>query len=139
MLLNLDVFSLVVLFGAFHGLIFSLYLFFSKEEGIRGKNFLGFFMLILAYNGFETFSWSSGIDFPYIRLFFECFSFTLIFGLGPSLFHYVQSLTGEEHPPKISLSIYWPVMIRTLVRLIIIVYAVLWNFGLGIVGVSPQG
>lgn len=137
MLLNLDVFSLVVLFGAFQGLIFSLYLFFSKEEAIRGKNFLGFFMLILAYNGFETFSWSSGIDFPYLRLFFECFSFTLIFGVGPSLFHYVKSLTREDQPPNITPSIYWPVMIRATVRLFIIAYAVLWNFDLGITGVSP--
>ena len=137
MLLNLDVFSLVVLFGACHGLIFSLYLFFSKEEAIRGKNFLGFFMLILAYNGFETFSWSSGIDFPFLRLFFECFSFTIIFGVGPSLFHYVKSLTREEQPPKITLSIYWPVMIRATVRIFIIAYAVLWNFDLGIAGVDP--
>lgn len=70
MSLDLDIFSILVLLGACHGLIISLFLFLSKNPGIRGKNYLGFFMLILVYNGLETFSWNAGLEHTYFRLFF---------------------------------------------------------------------
>ncbi|MFC4872760.1 helix-turn-helix domain-containing protein [Negadavirga shengliensis] len=132
MKLNLDIFSLLVLLGACQGLVFSLFLFFSKQENLRGKNYLGFFMLILAYNGFETLSWSSGINDPYIDLFFNCFHFMLIFGLGPSLYLYIKSIVHQNKIPSTDVRIYFlPLIIRVVMRISLIIYALLWGEGTG--------
>ncbi|MEM1137047.1 MAG: helix-turn-helix domain-containing protein, partial [Bacteroidota bacterium] len=59
-----------------------------------GAKFLSFFMFVLAYNGFETFSWSAHLD-NYI-IFFDLFPFVTIYALGPSLYLYIQSLLYPE-------------------------------------------
>lgn len=139
MSLNLDIFSILVLLGACQGLIISLFLFMSKKAGIKGKNYLGFFMLILAYNGLETFSWSAGIDNTYFRLFFECFSFTMIFGLGPGLYLYVKSLTTPEFRSSGSIFVHFlPLILRTLIRIALVIYALFWNNGIGFTDLSPM-
>ncbi|GAB3202159.1 AraC-like DNA-binding protein [Pontibacter aydingkolensis] len=92
----LSLFDIVILFGALQGLILGLVLLFSRpEERISGsKNFLALLVLILVYNGLETFSWSSNITtFNY---FFSLFPNVLIFGLGPCLYLYIRSFTQPE-------------------------------------------
>ena len=84
--------NLLVLFGALQGLLFSLILLFNKKH--PGAKFLSIFMLVLAYNGFETFNWSAGLD-HYI-FFFDLFPFVLIYAIGPSLYLYVTTLLYPE-------------------------------------------
>lgn len=88
--LNFNWINLLILFGAVQGLVFSLILFFNRKH--PGARFLGMFMLVLAYNGFETFSWSSGL----YLIFFDLFPFILIFGVGPSIYLYLRSLLYPE-------------------------------------------
>ena len=52
--------NLVILFGAVHGLVFGLILLFNRKH--PGAPFLGLFIFVLAYNGFETLNWSAGLD-----------------------------------------------------------------------------
>ncbi|MEM7548503.1 MAG: helix-turn-helix domain-containing protein [Bacteroidota bacterium] len=80
--------NLLILFGAFQGLIFGIILLANKQHS--GSKFLAFFILILSYNGIETFGWSSGLDEH--TMIFNVLSFVLIFGLGPSLYLYSYSL-----------------------------------------------
>ncbi|MBC7745012.1 MAG: hypothetical protein H7096_07895 [Flavobacterium sp.] len=106
---DLDLFSLLVLLGACQGLILSFILFFSKKENYPGKNYLGFFILILTYNGFETLNWSSGLNGS--TLLFNLFPFVLIFGLGPALYLYVYELTHtKEKIPKANFWHFIPVL-----------------------------
>ena len=87
--MKFDLFSIIVLFGAVQGLLIALYLFFSMSANKVQKNLLAFFMLILAYNGFETSGWSTSFSNRFV--FFDLFNFTLIFSLGPTLFLYIRS------------------------------------------------
>ena len=80
--------NLLILFGALQGLLFSVILFFNKTH--PGAKFLSAFIFTLAYNGFETFNWSSGLDQYY--LFFDMFGYVVIYALGPSMYLYVSSL-----------------------------------------------
>ncbi|MEL7001334.1 MAG: helix-turn-helix domain-containing protein [Bacteroidota bacterium] len=86
--LDLNWINLTILFGAVQGLIFGIILLLNKKH--PGARFLAIFMLVLSFNGFETFSWSSGLD-NYI-LFFDLFGYVTIYALGPSLYWYVRSL-----------------------------------------------
>ena len=92
----LSLFDIIILFGALQGLILGLVLLFSKpEERISGKkNYLALLVLILVYNGLETFSWSS--DATTFNYFFSLFPNVLIFGLGPCLYLYIRSFTHPE-------------------------------------------
>lgn len=90
--LDLGIINLLILFGAIHGLIFSIILFLEKRH--PGAKHLGMFMLVLAYNGFETFGWSSGMsDYT---LAFDIFPYVLIYALGPSLYCYMATLLEPE-------------------------------------------
>src|SRR5690242_1953400 len=84
--------NLIILFGAVQGLIFSIILLFNKKH--PGAKFLSIFMFALAYNGFETFNWSSGLEnySPALGL----FPFILIYTLGPAIYLYVSSLLLPE-------------------------------------------
>ena len=52
--------NLLILFGAFQGLIFGIILLFNKKH--PGAKFLSVVMFTLAYNGIETFNWSAGLE-----------------------------------------------------------------------------
>src|SRR5689334_15158280 len=92
MQLNITWINTLILFGALQGLIFTVILLFNKTH--PGVKFLSMFMLVLVYNGFETLNWSAGLD-KYI-IFFDLFSFILIFALGPSLYLYIHTLLYPE-------------------------------------------
>lgn len=90
--LNFTFFSTLVLFGALQGLIFGIILLFNRKH--PGALFLAIFMFVLAYNGLETFNWSSHLDRHII--FFDMYPFILIFALGPSIYLYTVSLLYPE-------------------------------------------
>jgi AraC-like DNA-binding protein len=51
-------------------------------------------MFALAYNGLETFTWSSGLSQTFI--FFDLFPFVVVFTIGPSFYLYTSSLLSPE-------------------------------------------
>jgi len=122
--LTLNWINLLILFGASQALIFSIILVFHKKH--PGSKFLAAFVFILAYNGFETFNWSAGLDRYY--LFFDMFGFIVIYGLGPSLYLYITSMlypdrkiTGRRIAAHYSL-----VILQFTARIAIIIYHLLW-------------
>lgn len=122
----LNFFDIIILFGALQGLILSLVLFFSKPvERTTGKNyFLAILLLILVYNGLETFSWSS--DFTSYNYFFNLFSNVLIFGLGPCLYLYLRSFTRPASiTPGLLAKHFAIVGLQFMLRLFILLIAVL--------------
>ncbi len=120
--LNFHWINILILFGALQGLIFFIILLFNKRH--PGARFLAALMFVFAYNGFETFNWSSGLNFIY----FDIFSFIVIFGAGPSLYLYVTSLLNPERvlSKKTVLAHYGLVILHFTVRLGILVYHILW-------------
>ena len=133
---DIDLFSLLVLLGACQGLILSFILFFSKKEDSPGKNYLGFFILILTYNGFETFNWSSGLNDS--TLLFGLLPFVLIFGLGPALYLYVYKLTHTKE--KLPKSVFWhftPIFIQLFIRIGLLTSLVLWMNNIEFFSLSP--
>jgi AraC-like DNA-binding protein len=123
--LNFNWINLLILFGAVQGLIFSIILLFNKKH--PGAKFLSAFMFVFAYNGFETFNWSSGLD-NYI-VFFDLFSFIIIFAGGPSLYLYITTLLNpEEKPPVKTILLHYGVVIfQFIYRLVILIYYILWK------------
>lgn len=134
---DLDIFSLIVLFGACQGLILSCILFFQPGNQRTSAKFLAFFMLILAYNGFETFNWSAGLS-DYTLL-FNFFPFVLIFGLGPSLYWYFYALTHvNKKMPDFVKWHFAPVILQFLLRISLFTYHVLWMNNIEFFGISPS-
>ncbi len=110
--------NLLILFGALQGLVFSIILLFNKKH--PGAIYLSIFMFVLAYNGLETFNWSSGLGNHII--FFDLFPFVMIYALGPSLYLYVHSLLYPEkrRSLKIVLAYYSPPIFQLIFRIVII-------------------
>lgn len=122
MALNLSLINLLILFGAIQGLLVSLILFSSKDENRLKSKSLGIFVAVLAYNGFETFNWSSDIN----SYFFALFPFTLIFALGPSLYLYVYAIFyPQQKTPQPIIWYYAPVWIQFGLRCCLILYFIL--------------
>lgn len=120
--------NLVILFGAVHGLVFGLILLFNRKH--PGAPFLGLFMFVLAYNGFETLNWSAGLD-QYI-VFFDLFPFIVIFAAGPSLYLYVRSLIrpGKTLSTKQILTHYGIVGFQLIFRSAIVILYFMWKDGI---------
>jgi AraC-like DNA-binding protein len=116
--LQLNWINLIILFGGLQGLAFSIVLLFNKKH--PGAKFLSALIFVLAYNSFETFNWSSGLNLN----FFGLFPYVFIFGIGPSLFLYIQSvLYPEKHVKKINVLIHYiAVIIQFLFRAGLVVY-----------------
>jgi AraC-like DNA-binding protein len=116
--------NILILFGAVNALLFCLILFFQKKH--PGSKFLAAFVFVLAYNGFETFNWSSGLDQHYV--FFDLFSFIFIYAIGPSLYLYVMSLLYPEQDITVRsiLSHYAVCIFQLVCRIGILVYHFLW-------------
>ena len=72
--LNFSVANLLILFGAIQGLIFSLILISNRKHPGALQ------MFALAYNGFETFHWRSGLSDHHFT--FDLFPFVTIFCIG---------------------------------------------------------
>jgi AraC-like DNA-binding protein len=127
--------NLLILFGALNALIFSVLLFFQRSH--PGSKFFAVFIFVLAYNGFETVSWSSGFDQHYY--FFDVFSFIVIFALGPGLYCYIVSLLYPEKKfsaKKIAIHFSF-VIFQFVTRLVLIFYHILWVNGVIKTGIRP--
>ena len=128
--MNLDFhwINLIILFGAVHGLIFGFIVLLNKKH--PGAPFLGLFMFVLAYNGFETLNWSAGLD-QYI-LFFDLFPFIVIFAAGPSLYLYVTRLLHPEGAlsTKKILAHYSIAGLQLIFRSVIVILYFLWKDGI---------
>lgn len=120
--LNFHWINILILFGALQGLIFFFILLFNKKH--PGARFLAALMFVLAYNGFETFNWSSGLQF----IFFDIFGFTVIFGAGPSLYLYVTSLLNPTRVlTKTTIAAHYGLVIFHISsRIVILAYHILW-------------
>lgn len=125
MKLDFNWINLLILFGALQGLIFSIILLFNRKH--PGARFLSVFMLVLAYNGIETFNWSSGLGNYHV--FFDLCAFILIFAIGPSLYLYVTALLHPDRKikRKTILGHYAIVIAQFVIRTGLIVYYILWN------------
>lgn len=112
--------NLIILFGAIQGLLFGILLLFQK--GHPGARFLSAFLFILAYNGFETFNWSAGVNF----ISFDFTSYILIFGIGPSLYLYLTTLfRNKKFTRKQVALLYTPLYFQLLWKGSIILYYLL--------------
>ena len=118
--------NLLILFGAVQGVIVGFILLFNRKH--PGVKFLSLLMFVLAYNGFETFNWSSQLNWG----FFDLFPFILIFALGPSLYLYINSLmapgkkiTARKVPLHFGL-----VFIQLSISCTIATQYFLWKYGL---------
>lgn len=115
----LNIINFIIPFGMVQGFILSLILFFSKKHIQKGKHFLGIFILILVYNGLETLNWSVGWNSPL----FAVYTFTLIFGIGPSVYFYIKSFSQPNQIGfrKVYLH-YLPILIQFLLRSILLLH-----------------
>jgi len=84
--------NLLILLGALQSLIFAFVLLARKKH--KSHLFLSIFMLSLSYNAFETFTAVSGLGSKIV--FFDLFSFTTVFLLGPSFYLYIKSVLSPE-------------------------------------------
>lgn len=117
--LDFSLINLLILFGAVHGLIFSIILLFNKKH--PGAKFLSAFMFVFAYNGFETFNWSSGLNF----MFFSLVPFIIIYAAGPSLYLYLRSLLRPEVLDKKQVAKHYAIVFFQLfVRLGLLLYLI---------------
>jgi AraC-like DNA-binding protein len=117
-------FNILVLFGAFNALIFSIILLFQRKH--PGSKFFAAFVFAIAYNGFETFNWSAGLDRYY--MFFDLFGFIVIYAVGPSAYLYISSLLYPDQKftaGKIAAHYGLPIF-QFVTRIGIIVYHLLW-------------
>lgn len=110
--LHLNWINLIILFGGLQGLAFSIVLLFNKKH--PGAKFLSAMIFVLAYNSFETFNWSSGLNLS----FFGIFPYVFIFGIGPGLYLYLNCLFYPERQITTTrvLIHYTPLMIQLLFR-----------------------
>src|SRR5690349_12141380 len=123
MKLDFNWINLLILFGAFQGLIFCIILLFNRKH--PGARFLSAFMFVLAYNGMETFNWSSGLG--NYNVFFDICAFILIFAAGPSLYLYTTALLHPEQKisGKTIFAHYSIVVVQFIIRTGLIVYYLL--------------
>lgn len=129
--IHFNLFNIVLLFGTIQGLILSLVLLFNRKDKRQSRYFLAAFMLVLAYNSFGTFCWSSGFDNPYLGFFDSLFPYTFIFTVGPSFYLYIKtSIVAYRIPSRTIFKIYLPAIIDCCLRLLLLLYAILNNNGI---------
>ena len=114
--MTVDLFTIIFLLGAIQGLILSLYLFFSRNDKRQAKYFLGFLILILAYDVFET-AWAV----QRIRLITTAiFTYSHLLTLGASVYLFVRtSIKPEKIPARTILLFYLPAIGDFAISLII--------------------
>ncbi|HEY2582433.1 MAG TPA: helix-turn-helix domain-containing protein [Mucilaginibacter sp.] len=133
MTIHFNLFNIILLFGALQGLILSLVLLFSRSDKRQNRYFLSAFMLVLAYNSFGTFCWSSGFSYPFLDFFDSLFPYTFIFTVGSSFYLYIKTTTESERiPSKTIFKTYLPGLTDFIFRICLLIYAILKNSGLTI-------
>jgi AraC-like DNA-binding protein len=129
--LHFNLFNIILLFGTLQGLILSLVLLFSRGDKRQNRYFLAAFMLVLAYNSFGTFGWSSGLDIGWLGFFDGVYPYTFIFTVGSSFYLYIKSIIETERiPAKTVLKTYLPGMVDFIFRSCLLGYALLIRSGI---------
>lgn len=120
----MSILSIFILLGAIQGILLSIALFFSKSHKQRAC-FLGFFLLILAYNGMETFGASMNLGDSALVFWVDVFSpMYFFFGLGASLYLYVYSFTVQINLSFRSIwKYYLPMLIQLFLRITLLFFA----------------
>jgi len=125
--IHFNLFNLALLFGIVQGVIISFTLLLTGKDDRQAKYFLTAFLLVLAYNSFGTFCWSSGLNLPQFYLFDRYFPYTFIFTAGPSLYLYIRAIADTEKiPVKIILKSYSPAIADLFLRLAVLFYHI-WS------------
>jgi AraC-like DNA-binding protein len=128
--IHFNLFNVILLFGTVQGIILSLVLLFSRGDKRQNRYFLAAFMLVLAYNSFGTFCWSSGFYTRWLDIFDSIFPYTFIFTVGSSFYLYIKT-TIEPHsiPAKTIFKTYLPAVIDSVFRILLVVYLILNRLG----------
>lgn len=83
-------------------------------------------MVVLAYNSFGTFCWSSGLDIPWLGFFDGLLLYTFIFTVGSSFYLYIKTtIEPGIIQVKLVLKTYLPALIDLVFRLCLLIYAIL--------------
>jgi AraC-like DNA-binding protein len=126
MAMHFNLFNIILLLGTLQGLILSLVLLFSLNDKRQNRYFLAAFMLVLAYNSFGTFCWSSGFYNPALDFFDGLFPYTFIFTVGCSFYLYIKTtIQTERIPRKAVFKTYLPAIIDFIFRICLFAYAIL--------------
>lgn len=127
---HFNLFNIIVLLGSLQGLISSLMLLFSGKDERQNKYFLAAFMLVLVYDSFGTFCWSSGYSTGWLGIFDQIFPYTIILTAGPSLYLYIQTtIKPDKIPTNIILRTYLPAIVDFAFRFCLLIYALLAKSG----------
>ncbi len=128
--IHFNLFNIILLFGTLQGIILSLVLLFSRSDKRQNRYFLAVFMLVLAYNSFGTFCWSSGFDVGWLGVFDDIFPYTFIFTVGPSFYLYIKTtIEPDRIPVRAIFKTYLPAVIDAIFRMLLLAYAMLTQTG----------
>jgi len=126
MAIHFNLFNIILLFGTLQGVILSLVLLFSRSDKRQNRYFLAAFMLVLAYNSFGTFCWSSRFYIVWLDFFDGLLPYTFIFTVGSSFYLYIKTTIGPNAiPAKHVFKSYLPAIIDLVFRLCLLIYAIL--------------
>jgi len=129
MAVHIDLLSIILLSGVLQGLILAGVLIFRAGKRPQ-PYFLAAFMLVLAYDMFDTLCWTAALGLSWADLLNTLFPYTALFTLGPSFYLYVRTMAGAEPLRfKSIFRTYSPALADLLIRLIIITYAIAYNHG----------
>jgi AraC-like DNA-binding protein len=130
MAIHFNLFNIIVLLGALQGIILALVLLFPGKDSRQSKYFLAAFMLMLVYDTFGTFCWSSGFNIKWLAFYDAVYPYAIVFTAGPSLYLYIQTaITPDKIPTNKILKAYLPAIIDFGFRTCLLVYALLYNKG----------
>ncbi|MGZ3874010.1 MAG: helix-turn-helix domain-containing protein [Mucilaginibacter sp.] len=125
---HFNLFNIIVLLGSLQGVVLSAVLLFPGKNSRQNKYFLAAFMVMLVYDSFGTFCWSSGFTVGWLTYFDTIFPYTAVLSAGPSLYLYIQTTIGPEKIPRsIILKTYLPVLIDCAFRIGLLCYAILYH------------
>lgn len=106
-------------------------LLFSGKDKRQNRYFLAAFMLVLVYDSFGTFCWSSGLNVSWLTLFDNIFPYTVFLSAGPSLYLYIQTtIAPGKIPANIIFKAYLPAIIDFSFRICLLTYAILIKTGI---------
>ena len=129
--IHFNLFNIILLLGTLQGLILSLMLLLPGNDKRQSKYFLAAFMLVLAYNSFGTFCWSSGLDIPWLGFFDSVLPYTFIFTVGSSFYLYIKTtIEPGILSAKTIFKTYLPAVTDLIFRLCLLIYAVVNRVGL---------
>ncbi|MDP9081138.1 MAG: helix-turn-helix domain-containing protein [Bacteroidota bacterium] len=130
MTVHFNLFNIIVLLGSLQGLILSIVLLLPGQDKRQSKYFLAAFMLMLVYDSFGTFCWSSGFSLGWLAYFDAIFPYAVVFTAGPSLYLYIQStIAPGKIPGKAVFRVYLPALIDVAFRICLLAYAILYKRG----------